>query len=100
MFDGRPDLLTVPTSSRFASTEVANLVSVERASVALGTAAVLDAVSLGVGGGERIGVVGRNGGGKTTLLSVLSGRREVDTLVMIEQSPPSRLRSALPMGTM
>ena len=79
MFDGRPDLLTVPTSSRFASTEVANLVSVERASVALGTAAVLDAVSLGVGGGERIGVVGRNGGGKTTLLSVLSGRREVDT---------------------
>ena len=79
MFDGRPDLLTVPTSSRHASTEVANLVSVERASVALGTAAVLDAVSLGVGGGERIGVVGRNGGGKTTLLSVLSGRREVDT---------------------
>ena len=40
---------------------------------------MLDAVSLGVGGGDRIGVVGRNGGGKTTLLRVLEGSREVDS---------------------
>ncbi len=58
---------------------MASLVSVERASVALGTAQVLDAVSLGVSGGDRIGVVGRNGGGKTTLLHVLAGVREVDS---------------------
>ncbi len=58
---------------------MANLVSVERASLALGTAQVLDALSLGVGGGDRIGVVGRNGGGKTTLLRVLGGTREVDS---------------------
>jgi ATPase subunit of ABC transporter with duplicated ATPase domains len=57
---------------------VANLISVERATRALGTAQVLDAVSLGVGGGDRIGVVGRNGGGKTTLLRVLSGAAAVD----------------------
>lgn len=57
---------------------MANLVSVERASLALGTTQVLDAVSLGVGGGDRIGVVGRNGGGKTTLLRVVAGTREVD----------------------
>ena len=57
---------------------MANLVSVERASLALGTAQVLDAVSLGVGGGDRIGVVGRNGGGKTTLLRVLAGELPVD----------------------
>ena len=36
-------------------------------------------MSLGVLGGDRIGVVGRNGGGKTTLLSVLAGQREVDS---------------------
>jgi ABC transport system ATP-binding/permease protein len=36
---------------------------------------LLDAVSLGVGRGERIGVVGLNGGGKTTLLDILAGRR-------------------------
>ena len=58
---------------------MANLISVERASLALGTAQVLDAVSLGVLGGDRIGVVGRNGGGKTTLLRVLSGDRAVDS---------------------
>jgi ATPase subunit of ABC transporter with duplicated ATPase domains len=56
-----------------------NLISVERASLALGTAQVLDAISLGVLGGDRIGVVGRNGGGKTTLLRVLAGLRDVDS---------------------
>ena len=54
---------------------MANLISVERASLALGTDQVLDGVSLGVGGGDRIGIVGRNGGGKTTLMRVLAGDR-------------------------
>jgi len=58
---------------------MAGLISVERASLALGTAQVLDDVSLGVLGGDRIGVVGRNGGGKTTLVRVLAGLREVDS---------------------
>ncbi|WP_270886129.1 ABC-F family ATP-binding cassette domain-containing protein [Pedococcus sp. 5OH_020] len=58
---------------------MANLISVERASLALGTAQVLDEISLGVLGGDRIGVVGRNGGGKTTLLRVLAGLRPVDS---------------------
>jgi ATPase subunit of ABC transporter with duplicated ATPase domains len=58
---------------------MAGLISVERASLALGTAQVLDEVSIGVLGGDRTGVVGRNGGGKTTLLRVLAGLREVDS---------------------
>ncbi len=36
---------------------------------------LLDAVSLGVERGERIGVVGLNGGGKTTLLDIITGER-------------------------
>lgn len=57
---------------------MANLISVERASLALGTAQVLDDISLGVNSGTRIGVVGRNGGGKSTLLRVLLGVQAVD----------------------
>jgi ATPase subunit of ABC transporter with duplicated ATPase domains len=57
---------------------MANLVSVERASLALGTTHLLDGVSLGVSSGTRVGIVGRNGGGKTTLLRVLAGLQQVD----------------------
>ena len=57
---------------------MANLVSVERASLALGTTLILDGVSLGVSSDTRVGVVGRNGGGKTTLLRVLAGLQPVD----------------------
>jgi ATP-binding cassette subfamily F protein uup len=39
---------------------------------------LLDAVSLGVEQGERIGVVGLNGGGKTTLLDIITGTRVPD----------------------
>ncbi|WP_214406878.1 ABC-F family ATP-binding cassette domain-containing protein [Pseudonocardia lacus] len=39
---------------------------------------LLDAVSLGVERGERVGVVGLNGGGKTTLLDILTGVRAPD----------------------
>ncbi len=58
---------------------MANLINVERASVGYGTRTLLDAVSLGVDEGDAIGVVGRNGDGKTTLLQVLTGTREPDS---------------------
>ena len=57
---------------------MANLVSVERATLALGTTHILDGVSLGVSSGTRVGVVGRNGGGKSTLLRILAGLQPVD----------------------
>jgi ATPase subunit of ABC transporter with duplicated ATPase domains len=57
---------------------MANLVSVERASLALGTTRILDGVSLGVSSDTRVGVVGRNGGGKSTLLRVIAGIQQVD----------------------
>ncbi|MBT2230762.1 ABC-F family ATP-binding cassette domain-containing protein [Nonomuraea sp. NEAU-A123] len=49
-----------------------NLVNLESVSHAYGPKPLLSDVSLGVEVGERIGVVGRNGGGKTTLLSVIA----------------------------
>ena len=51
---------------------MANLVNLERVSKAYGVRPLLDRrLASGVGGGERIGVVGRNGDGKTTLLQVI-----------------------------
>ncbi len=57
----------------------ANLVNLEAVSKGFGTRVLLDAVSLGVGRGDRVGVVGRNGDGKSTLLSVLARREEPDS---------------------
>jgi ABC transport system ATP-binding/permease protein len=56
-----------------------NLVNLERVHKAHGTTVILDDVSLGVAAGERIGVVGRNGGGKSTLLSLLTGTDDPDS---------------------
>ena len=39
---------------------------------------IFNAVTLGVNEGDRIGIVGRNGDGKSTLLSVLAGELEPD----------------------
>jgi ATP-binding cassette subfamily F protein uup len=55
-----------------------NLVNLESVSKSYGVKPLLDGVSLGVGENERIGVVGLNGGGKTTLLEVLAGIAEPD----------------------
>ncbi|GGQ03675.1 ABC-F family ATP-binding cassette domain-containing protein [Streptomyces roseolilacinus] len=57
----------------------ANLVNVEAVSKVYGTRALLDGVSLGVSEGDRIGVVGRNGDGKTTLIRVLAKLEEADS---------------------
>ncbi|RJQ88431.1 ABC-F family ATP-binding cassette domain-containing protein [Amycolatopsis panacis] len=58
---------------------MANLVNLESVSKSYGVKPLLDKVSLGVAEGQRIGVVGLNGGGKTTLLEVLSGLSEPDS---------------------
>jgi ABC transport system ATP-binding/permease protein len=56
-----------------------NLINVERVTVSYGTRTLLREVSLGVDEGDAIGVVGRNGDGKTTLLQTLSGERTPDS---------------------
>ena len=56
-----------------------NLINVERATVSYGTRTLLAQVSLGIDEGDAIGVVGRNGDGKTTLLQVLTSARPPDS---------------------
>jgi ATP-binding cassette subfamily F protein uup len=50
-----------------------NLVNLESVSKAFGIRPLLTDVSLGIAQGQRIGVVGRNGDGKTTLLQIVAG---------------------------
>ncbi|WP_069816134.1 ABC-F family ATP-binding cassette domain-containing protein [Streptomyces sp. TP-A0874] len=56
-----------------------NLANLEAVSKVYGTRALLDGVSLGVSEGDRIGVVGRNGDGKTTLIRLLARVEEPDS---------------------
>ncbi len=58
---------------------MANLINLENVTKSFGLKTLLEGVSLGVQTGDRIGVVGLNGGGKTTLLEVLTGAEPADS---------------------
>src|SRR4051812_522145 len=55
-----------------------NLVNLKDVDKGFGSRSVLRGITLGVSAGERIGVVGRNGDGKSTLLSLIDGGEEPD----------------------
>ncbi|SFS09000.1 ATPase components of ABC transporters with duplicated ATPase domains [Microbacterium sp. cf046] len=57
---------------------MAHLLGGEHLHVEFPAKVVLDDVTVGVDGGDRIGIVGRNGDGKSTLMKVLTGRMEPD----------------------
>ncbi len=75
---------------------MAHLLGAESLHLEYPTRVVFDRVTIGLDEGDRIGVVGRNGDGKSTLLSLLAGRLEPDggrvtrrrgvTLGMLDQS--------------
>jgi len=55
-----------------------NIINIEGVSKAFDIRPLLVDVSLGISEGERIGIVGRNGGGKSTLIKILAGLEEPD----------------------
>ncbi|MBY4575895.1 ABC transporter ATP-binding protein [Gordonia paraffinivorans] len=58
---------------------MAHLLGAENLGLEYPTTKVFDSVSLGVNEGDRIGIVGRNGDGKSSLLAMLAGRRQPDS---------------------
>ena len=57
---------------------MAILLGCDSISLEFPTKHIFDSVTLGVGEGDRIGIVGKNGDGKSTLLSVLAGTLDPD----------------------
>ena len=57
---------------------MAHLLGAEGLHLEFPTKVVFDAVTLGVNEGDRVGIVGRNGDGKSSLLAMLAGRLEPD----------------------
>ena len=58
---------------------MAHLLGAEAVHLRYPTGVVFDAVTLGVNDGARIGIVGRNGDGKSSLLSLLTGQLRPDS---------------------
>ncbi len=56
-----------------------NIVNLESVSKAYGTTTVFRDLSIGVSARDRIGVVGRNGDGKSTLLKLIIGTEQPDS---------------------
>src|SRR5690554_3228059 len=57
---------------------MAHLLGAESLHLEVPTKVVFDSVTIGVAEGDRIGIVGRNGDGKSSLLMMLAGLREPD----------------------
>jgi ATP-binding cassette subfamily F protein uup len=53
-------------------------ISLNKASLAYGHVALLDAVDFQLDEGERVGLIGRNGGGKSSMLKALAGEAGLD----------------------
>jgi ABC transport system ATP-binding/permease protein len=58
---------------------VAHLLGAEQIELEFPTKQVFDGITVGVNEGDRIGIVGRNGDGKSTLLKILSKQLEPDS---------------------
>ena len=55
-----------------------HLLGAEGLTITFGTRTVLDDITLGIDAGDRIGVVGRNGDGKSTLMRLLARKEDPD----------------------
>ena len=73
------------------------ILSLHEVELAFGHVALLDRVSFSIERGERIGLIGRNGAGKSSLLAIVAGVREPDdggivrasgvSVALVEQEP-------------
>jgi ATP-binding cassette subfamily F protein uup len=78
------------------------VISLSSAQLAFGHVALLDHAEFSLETGERVGLIGRNGTGKSSLLKIISGKFKLDDgllvmqqnlkIVYVEQEPCSSRR--------
>lgn len=56
-----------------------NILNIQNMTKVYGDKVVFDHVSLGIHEGEKLGIIGINGTGKSTLLKMIAGLEEADT---------------------
>jgi ATP-binding cassette subfamily F protein uup len=61
------------------------VISLSNAQLAFGHVALLDHADFSLEAGERVGLIGRNGTGKSSLLKVISGRSKLDDGLLVMQ---------------
>jgi len=76
---------------------MSTLLAIDNAELAFGTHPLLDGAGMTIESGERIGLIGRNGTGKSSLLKIIAGVSKLDdgqiyhldsgSVVMVEQEP-------------
>ena len=60
-------------------------ITLDKASLAFGHVALLDKIGFQLDENERVGLIGRNGGGKSSLLRVIAGQAVLDDGVLWRQ---------------
>ncbi|MCK9201834.1 MAG: ATP-binding cassette domain-containing protein [Gallionella sp.] len=66
------------------------LVTLDKASLAFGHVALLDHADFQLDEGERVGLIGRNGGGKSSMMRVLAGQGNLDD-GLVWRAPTARI---------
>ncbi len=74
------------TDSHFCSIFARRMISIDNVSIRFGAFVLFDKISFQVKPGDRIGLVGRNGAGKTTILNLIEGRQEPDEGRVVKRS--------------
>lgn len=62
------------------------MISIDNVTIRFGAFVLFDRITFQVNPGDRIGLVGRNGAGKTTIMNLIDGRQEPDEGKVVKQS--------------